>query len=132
MCVCVCVHVCVCVRACVHVCAFVCVCVHLCVCVCVCVRVCVYMCVCVCECVSVCVCVCTCALHFLCHIAQNFGGVKLWRIDCFRVLAGGNIGEFAIANIATFGIWLGKILANGVQLAKVFPRQAFAPYSTLL
>ena len=37
-------------------------------------------------------------------IVQNFGGVKLWRIDCFRFLVGGNIGEFTthtVANIAT-------------------------------
>ena len=27
-------------------------------------------------------------------------------------------------------IWLGKILANGVQFAKVFPRQNFALYGT--
>ena len=35
------------------------------------------------------------------RIAQNFGGVKLWRIDRFRVLVGENVGEFTIANIAT-------------------------------
>ena len=35
------------------------------------------------------------------RIAQNIGGVKLWRIDHFRVLAGGNADEFTIANIAT-------------------------------
>ena len=35
------------------------------------------------------------------HIAQKFGGVKLWRIDRFRVLVGENVGEFTIANIAT-------------------------------
>ena len=35
------------------------------------------------------------------HIAQNFGGVKLWQIDRFRVLVGENVGEFTIANIAT-------------------------------
>ena len=35
------------------------------------------------------------------YIAQNFGRVKLWRIDRFRVLAGENVGEFTIANIAT-------------------------------
>ena len=40
-----------------------------------------------------------------------------------------NVGEFTIANISYFsepGIWLGKILANGVHFAKfskVFPRQ---------
>ena len=34
-------------------------------------------------------------------IAQNFSGVKLWRIDHFRVLARENVGEFTIANIAT-------------------------------
>ena len=35
------------------------------------------------------------------RIAQNFGGVKLWRINHFRVLAGENVDEFTIANIAT-------------------------------
>ena len=35
------------------------------------------------------------------RIVQNFDGVKLWRIDRFRVLVGENVGEFAIANIAT-------------------------------
>ena len=35
------------------------------------------------------------------RIAQNFGGVRLWQIDCFRVLVGENVGEFTIANIAT-------------------------------
>ena len=35
------------------------------------------------------------------RIAQLFGGVKLWRIDRFRVLVGENVGEFTIANIAT-------------------------------
>ena len=63
------------------------------------------------------------------RIAQNFGGVKLWRIDCFRALARQNIGEFTIAHISYFGeseFWLGKILANGVPFAKsakVFPQQ---------
>ena len=35
------------------------------------------------------------------RIVQNFGRVKLWRMNCFRVLAGENVGEFTIANIAT-------------------------------
>ena len=35
------------------------------------------------------------------RIVQNFGRVKLWRIDRFRVLVGENVGEFTIANIAT-------------------------------
>ena len=35
------------------------------------------------------------------RIAQLFGGVKLWRIDHFRVLVGENVGKFTIANIAT-------------------------------
>ena len=50
---CVCVFVCVCVRACMCVCVFVCVCVRACVCVCV------FVCVCVCVCMRVCVCVCS-------------------------------------------------------------------------
>ena len=40
-------------------------------------------------------------LHNIYRIAQNFGGVKLWRIDRFRVLVGENVGKFTIANIAT-------------------------------
>ena len=45
----------------------------------------------------------TVLLEYLCtyRIAQLFGGVKLWRIDRFRVLVGENVGEFTIANIAT-------------------------------
>ena len=60
-------------------------------------------------------------------IAQNFGGVKLWRIDPFRVLAGGNVGKLTITNIATLVKldWQGKILANSVWFAKVFPCQNF-------
>ena len=64
------------------------------------------------------------------HIAQNFGGVKLWRIDCFRVLVRENVGKFTIA-ISDSGIWLGKILANGIPFAKsaeVFHHQNFALY----
>ena len=41
------------------------------------------------------------AVSIVYRIAQNFGGVKLWRIDRFRVLVGGNVGEFTIVNIAT-------------------------------
>ena len=65
---------------------------------------------------------------------QNFGGVKLWRIDRFRVLARENVGGFTIAYISYFsesGICLGKTLVNGVPFAKpakVFPRQNFALY----
>ena len=46
-----------------------------------------------------------------------------------------NVGKFALANISYFsepGIWLGKILANGIhfaKFAKVFPNQNFALYS---
>ena len=45
-----------------------------------------------------------------------------------------NVGEFTTVNISYFsesGIWLGKILANGVRFAKfakVFHRQKFALY----
>ena len=55
------------------------------------------------------------------HITQNFGGVKLWRINCFMSFGEDNVGEFTIANISYFsepGIWLGKILATGVRFAK--------------
>ena len=31
-------------------------------------------------------------------IAQNFGRVKLWRIDGFRVFGKENVGEFTKAN----------------------------------
>ena len=44
-----------------------------------------------------------------------------------------NVGEFTIVNISYFsepGIWLGKILANGVRFAKVFPRQSFVLYGS--
>ena len=58
LCVCVCVHVCVSIRACV--CACVCVCVFFCVCACLCVCACVYVCVCECLCISVCICVGIC------------------------------------------------------------------------
>ena len=67
--------------------------------------------------------------------SAKFDGVKLWRIDCFRVLARENVGKFTIANISYFsesGIWLGKILANGIPFtksAKVFLHQNFTPYS---
>ena len=43
-----------------------------------------------------------------------------------------NVGKFTIANISYYsvpGIWLGKILANGIRFAKfakVFPHQNFA------
>ena len=40
-------------------------------------------------------------MYIVYRIAQNFGGVILWRIDRFRVLVGENVGEFTIANIAT-------------------------------
>ena len=41
--------------------------------------------------------------HQYCYIpySTKFWGAKLWRVDRFRVLAGGNVGEFTIANIAT-------------------------------
>ena len=37
------------------------------------------------------------------RIVQNFGEVKLKRIDCFRVFGEENVGEFAVANISE--IW---------------------------
>ena len=54
-------------------------------------------------------------------ILQNVGGIKLWQIDHFRVLARENVGKF---NISYFGIWQGIILVDGVgfaKFAKVFP-----------
>ena len=51
-------------------------------------------------CMYVCIIINYVYVHIYC-IAQNIGRVKLWRIDCFRVLVGGNADEFTIANIAT-------------------------------
>ena len=71
-------------------------------------------------------------------VAQNFGKVKLWQIDHFKVSVRENVGEFTIANISYFsesGIWLGKTMANAVRLAKfakVFPYQNCLLYSTTL
>ena len=58
---------------------------------------------------------------------QNFGRVKVWRIDHFLEF----VGEFTIANISYFSEWLGKILVNGicfVKFIKVFPYQNLALY----
>ena len=60
------------------------------------------------------------------HIAQNCSGVKLWQINRFRVLVWNifNVGKFFKFNISYLhesGIWLGKILANDICFAKVFP-----------
>ena len=67
------------------------------------------------------------------RIAQNSGGVKLWRIDHFRVLARKTLAnlQLYISHFSESGIWLGKILANDVpfaKFAKVFPHQNFALY----
>ena len=66
---------------------------------------------------------------------------KLWRGKnlvnrSFKSFGKENVGEFTVANIviSESGIWLGKILANGirfVKFAKVFPRQNFALYDNL-
>ena len=70
-------------------------------------------------------------------MAQNFGGVKFWRINRFMSFDKENVGKFTIANISYFsgpGIWLGKILANGIhfaKFAKVFSHQNFALYGRL-
>ena len=74
---------------------------------------------------------------FIYRIAQNSGGVKLWRIDHFRVLAKKTLAnlQLYISHFSESGIWLGKILANDVpfaKFAKVFPRQNFALYGTLV
>ena len=50
---------------------------------------------------------------------QNFGGIKLWQIDC---LLRKNVGKL---------VNFGKILANGIyfaKFAKVFPCQNFVLY----
>ena len=47
----------------------------------------------------------------------------------FQGFGGGNVGEVTIFNIATL-VNLGKILANGVQFAKIFPLQKFVLYGT--
>ena len=54
------------------------------------------------------------------RIAQNSGGVKLWRIDHFRVLARKTLAnlQLYISHFSESGIWLGKILANDVLFAK--------------
>ena len=36
------------------------------------------------------------------RIAQNCGGVKLWRIDRFRAFGEENVGEFTVANSSYF------------------------------
>ena len=67
---------------------------------------------------------------------QDFGGVKLWQVDRFRVLARENVDKFTIANISYFsesGIWLGKIFVNDIWFTKftiVFCRQNIQIYST--
>ena len=46
-----------------------------------------------------------------------------------------NVDKFTIGNISYFsesGIWLGKILVNGVHFTNVFPYRNFAPYVMLL
>ena len=70
------------------------------------------------------------------RIAQNSGGVKLWRIDHFRVLARKTLAnlQLYISHFSESGIWLGKILANDVpfaKFAKVFPHQNFALYGII-
>ena len=64
-----------------------------------------------------------CIYNQLCkyRIAQNVGGVKLWRIDRFKSFGEENVGEFTIATISYYsesGIWLGKILVNDDCFAK--------------
>ena len=55
----------------------------------------------------------------------------------FQGFGGENVGEFTVAYISycsKSGIWLGKMLANGVSFAKsakVFPRQKFPLYGIL-
>ena len=38
----------------------------------------------------------------MCHIAQNFGGVKFWQIDLFMSFVEENVDKFTIANISYF------------------------------
>ena len=69
-----------------------------------------------------------CLFCTLVNIAQNFGRVKLWQIDHFRVLARKMLANLTLATLVN----LGKILANDVhfvKLAKVFLSQNFALYS---
>ena len=68
-----------------------------------------------------------------CHIAQNSSGVKLWWIDHFRVLVR-KPGKFttAFSYFSKSGIQQGKILANDIQFAKLFPCQNFAPHGNPL
>ena len=65
------------------------------------------------------------------RIAQNSGGVKLWRINRFRVLARKTLAnlQLYISHFSESGIWLGKILTNDIPFAKftkVFLHQNFA------
>ena len=61
---------------------------------------------------------------------------KIWRGETLanQSFQKENVGEFTIANISYFsesGIWLGKILVNGIRFAKftkVFPLHNFALY----
>ena len=60
--------------------------------------------------------------------STNCSGVKLWQINRFRVLVWNifNVGKFirlTFSYLYEYGIWLGKILANEICFAKVFPHQ---------
>ena len=70
--------------------------------------------------------ICHVASSAIYRLAQNSGGVKLWRIDHFRVLARKTLAnlQLYISHFSESGIWMGKILANDVPFAKfaeVFP-----------
>ena len=72
--------------------------------------------------------------YFHDHNFQISYSAKFWwrKTLVNQSLARENVGEFTIANISYFsesGIWLGKILVNGIRFtkfAKVSPHQNFA------
>ena len=59
------------------------------------------------------------------RIAQNFGGVKLWRINRFRVLVRKTLANILTCYWSGSGIWLDKILVNDIYFTKVFPAPLF-------
>ena len=66
-----------------------------------------------------------------CIAITKFWWGKTWANRSFQSFGKENVGKFTNANIGYFsdsGIWLGKILANGIRFAKVFPCQNLALY----
>ena len=88
-----------------------------------------------------------CSVDCTCFAARQLLCRPLWLVYSYRIVQNlvgrnlselivldfgeENVGKFTIANISYFsesGIWLGKILANGIcyaKFAKVFPSQNF-------